>query len=144
MANSTTSKGLSREEVAAMREHLKELNDSKNPADRERAVTEKIESMDGSDRIICKRLHALIKANAPTLMPRLWYGMAAYCDKEGNVILFLQEKAKFGARYVTLGFNDGAKLDEGNMWPVSYAVIKFTPAEEAKVATLVRKAVARK
>ena len=132
--------GLSKDEIVAMRDRLKELNGSKNPADRERAVVEKIESMGGSDRAICKGLHAIVKASAPKLMPRLWYGMPAYCNKEGDVVLFFQEKAKFGARYVTLGFNDGAKLDEGNMWPTAYAITELTAAEEKRVAALVKKA----
>ncbi len=124
-----------------MRERLKELNDSKNPADRERAVAEAIAAMSEPDRTMGKRLHAIIKTNAPALLPRLWYGMPAYSDKEGNIILFFRDRAKFKERYMTLGFNNEAKLDEGDMWPIVYALTKLGAGEEANVAALVKKAV---
>ncbi|MCL5430333.1 MAG: DUF1801 domain-containing protein [Candidatus Marsarchaeota archaeon] len=133
--------GLSKEETDAMKDRLKELNDSKNPADREKAVIEKIATMVEPDRTIGKRLHTIIKANAPSLLPRLWYGMPAYSDKEGNVILFFRDRAKFGERYMTLGFNNEAKLDDGDLWPIVFALTKLTSAEETKIAALVKRAV---
>lgn len=134
--------GLSKEEVNAMREHLKELNDSKNPADRERAVSEAIAAMPEPDRALGKRLHALIKATAPNLLPRLWYGMPAYAKGE-DIVCFFQPASKFKVRYLTLGFSDSANLDDGNIWPVTYAIMKLTPAEEAKIVALVKKAVGK-
>ncbi len=132
--------GLSGEEIAAMKERLKEMNASKNPADRERAVAEAIDAMPGPDRIIGRRLHAIIKASAPNLSPRLWYGMPAYSKGE-DIICFFQPASKFKVRYVTLGFSDNANLDDGDVWPVTYAVNKLTTAVEAKIAALVKKAV---
>lgn len=106
----------------------------------ETAVLESIASMPEPDRAIGKRLHEIIKANAPSLLPRTWYGMPAYSN--GNkIICFFRSRQKFGERYMTLGFNDAAKLDEGNMWPIYFALTNLSPAEEAKIATLVKKAV---
>jgi uncharacterized protein YdhG (YjbR/CyaY superfamily) len=97
--------------------------------------------MPQSDRAMAKRLHALIKKNAPDLRPRTWYGMPAYANKDGKVVCFFQDADKFKARYATFGFNDAANLDEGAMWPTSFALTKLTAAEEKKIATLVKKAV---
>ena len=108
--------------------------------DDETAVLEAIAAMPEPDRAMGERLHTIITANAPALMPRTWYGMPAYTD--GNkIICFFRSRKKFGERYMTLGFNDVAKLDEGNLWPISFALTELTAAEEAKIATLVKKAV---
>ena len=106
----------------------------------ERAVLEKIAEMPEQDRMMAERLHVIIKANAPDLSPRLWYGMPAY-SKDGKVICFFQSRQKFKTRYMTLGFSDKANLDEGNLWPTSFALKELTATEEASIATLVRKAV---
>jgi hypothetical protein len=134
-----SSKGFTAEEKAAMRERVKELKASASKADEERAVVEKINSMSGSDRTMGKRLHALMKATAPDLAPKLWYGMPAYA-KDGKIVCFFQDAQKFKARYATLGFSDEAQLDEGGVWPTSYALKELTAADEAKIAALVKKA----
>jgi uncharacterized protein YdhG (YjbR/CyaY superfamily) len=121
-----------------MKERIQELNTDK--ADAESAVLAKITQMSEPDRAMGKRLHAIIKASAPTLTPRLWYGMPAYA-KDGKVVCFFQTAQKFKTRYATLGFSDKARLDEGAMWPTSFALKKLTAAEEAKIVTLVKKAV---
>lgn len=138
MADIKKNKGLSKEEVAAMKEYLKEKNLKVNG---EEAVLAVIAAMPEPDRIMAKRIHAVIKANAPTLTPRTWYGMPAYSNGD-NVVCFFQGRYKFKARYATLGFSDKANLDEGSMWPTSYALKKLTATEEAKIAVLVKKAVA--
>ncbi len=135
-------KGLSKSEISAMKEYLKELNDSKDPADRERAVSKAIEAMPEPDRTLGKRLNAIIRAAAPSLLPRLWYGMPAYAEGD-DIVCFFQPASKFKVRYMTLGFSDRAKLDEGSMWPVTFAVTKLTAAEEAKITALLKKAVNR-
>jgi hypothetical protein len=112
----------------------------KNGADGEREVLAKIAEMAEPDRSMAERLHAIIKAAAPALSPRLWYGMPAYA-RDGNVVCFFQDAAKFKARYATLGFSDKAKLDDGAMWPSSYALTELTAADEARIAALVKKAV---
>jgi uncharacterized protein YdhG (YjbR/CyaY superfamily) len=109
-------------------------------ADGESEVLAKIGAMPEPDRTICERLHAIIKANAPSLTPRLWYGMPAYA-KDGKVICFFRDTQKFKERYLTLGFNQEAKLDDGVLWPVAFALTALTAAEEATIAALVRKAV---
>jgi len=114
---------------------------NKDRAEGERAIQEKIAEMPDADRVMAERLHAIIKENAPTLAPKTWYGMPAYADKDGRVICFFQSAQKFGARYATLGFNDGAHLDEGGMWPTAFALKALTPADEANIAALVKKAV---
>ena len=134
------SQGFSAEEKAAMRERARELKAQTAKADGESDVLAKIAEMPEPDRTIAKTLHALIKAAAPTLAPRTWYGMPAYA-KEGNVICFFQNADKFKARYQTLGFSDKANLDDGAMWPSSYAFIRLTATEEAKITELVKKAV---
>jgi hypothetical protein len=140
----TPAEGWTKEEKAAMREHARELKAAaKRGADAEAGEAEvlaKIAEMPGSDRDIAKRIHALIKANAPELTSRTWYGMPAYA-KDGRIICFFQPADKFKARYATLGFNDGAMLDEGAMWPTSWALTKLSTADEAKIAELVKKAV---
>jgi uncharacterized protein YdhG (YjbR/CyaY superfamily) len=132
--------GFTAEERAAMRERARELKAEAAGADGERAVLAKIAEMKGSDRAIGTRLHELIKATAPTLSPRTWYGMPAYA-KDGKVVCYFQPADKFKARYLTLGFSDQANLDEGAMWPTCFAVKELTAAEEKVVAALVKKAV---
>ena len=138
--------GFTDEERAAMREHLQELKaDARRgrPADKadgETAVLAKIAALPQPDRAMGERLHAIIKANAPTLSPRTWYGMPAYA-KDGNVVCFFQSAQKFKTRYATLGFSDKANLDEGQMWPTAFALKELTAAEEAKIGALVKKAV---
>jgi hypothetical protein len=112
----------------------------KDGADGEREVLAKIAEMAEPDRSMAERLHAIIRAAAPVLLPRLWYGMPAYA-REGNVVCFFQDAAKFKARYATLGFSDKAKLDDGAMWPSSYALTELTAADEARIGALVKKAV---
>jgi uncharacterized protein YdhG (YjbR/CyaY superfamily) len=130
------SKGLTAEEKAAMRETIRER---KSPGG-EKEVLAKIAQMKGSDRAMAKRLHAIVKANAPGLTPRTWYGMPAYA-KDGKVVCYFQDAGKFKSRYATFGFNDTANLDQGVMWPTSFALKKLTTAEEKKIAALVKKAV---
>jgi uncharacterized protein YdhG (YjbR/CyaY superfamily) len=133
------------EEKAAMKERAKELKaearSSKNREEGENAVLAAIAAMPEPDRSMAARLHEIVKANAPSLMPKTWYGMPAYANLDGNVICFFQNASKFNARYATLGFNDRANLDEGAMWPTSYALKELTPAEEARIVALVKKAV---
>lgn len=139
------SKGFTKEERAAMKERARELKAearaSKDKADGESAVLAKIAEMPEPDRSIGERLHAIIKANAPDLMPKTWYGMPAYANKDGKIVCFFQSAHKFNARYATFGFNDTANLDEGAMWPTSFALKELTAAEEARIAALVKKAV---
>ena len=127
----------SADERRAMRERAKEL---KGQAEGENAVLEKIGEMQGADRAMAKRLHAIIKKTAPELMPKTWYGMPAYA-KDGKVVCFFQSAEKFKSRYATLGFSDKASLDKGDMWPVAFALKGLTPAEEAKIVALLKKAV---
>ena len=132
------------EERAAMRERAKELKAeeraNKNRAAGESAVLAKIAEMQGPDRAMAERLHAIVKASAPELSPKTWYGMPAYA-KDGKVVCFFQSAQKFKSRYATFGFNDDANLDEGTMWPTSYALKKLTADDEAKIGVLVKKAV---
>jgi uncharacterized protein YdhG (YjbR/CyaY superfamily) len=134
------SKGFTAEERAAMRERAKELKAAASKEEAEQAVLEKIAEMPKADRVMAERLHALIKATAPELSPRTWYGMPAYA-KDGKIVCFFQSAAKFKARYATFGFNDTANLDKGVMWPTSFALKELTPAEEKKIGSLVKKAV---
>ena len=131
-------KGFTNEERGAMRERVKELKADKE--DGESAVLAKIGEMQPSDRALCERLHAIIKANAPALSPKLWYGMPAYA-RDGKVVCFFQPAHKFKTRYATFGFNDSAHLDEGALWPVAFALKELTAAEEARIVELVKKAV---
>jgi uncharacterized protein YdhG (YjbR/CyaY superfamily) len=137
---SETSTGFTAEEKAAMKERAKELKAAANKADSERDVLAKIAEMPASDRVMAERIHAVIKASAPGLSPRTWYGMPAYA-KDGKIVCFFQAADKFKARYATFGFNDDAKLDEGAMWPTSWALTKLTAADEARIGALVKKAV---
>ena len=130
--------GFTEEERAAMKERARELKADK--ADGESAVLAKIAEMAEPDRAMGQRLHALIKASAPSLSPRLWYGMPAYAT-DGKVVCFFQSAQKFKTRYATLGFSDTANLDDGAMWPVAFALNKLTATEEAKIGALVKKAV---
>jgi uncharacterized protein YdhG (YjbR/CyaY superfamily) len=132
------SNGFTAEEKAAMRERAREVKSRK--ADGESDVLAKIAEMPPSDRAIAKRLHALIKATAPDLVPRTWYGMPAYA-KDDTVLCFFQSAQKFKSRYATLGFNQKANLDDGTMWPVAFALKELGDAEEKKIAKLVKKAV---
>ncbi|MBE0601183.1 MAG: DUF1801 domain-containing protein [Firmicutes bacterium] len=136
--------GFTDEEKAAMKERAKELKAEarrdKDKAEGENAVLEKIAEMQEPDRSMAERLHEIIKASAPTLWPKTWYGMPAYA-RDGKVVCFFQSAQKFNARYATLGFNDAANLDEGDLWPVTFALKNLTAAGEAKIAALVKKAV---
>jgi len=139
-------KGFTDEERAAMRERAREVKaearrgSKKGKADGESDVLAKIAEMKGPDRAMAKRIHAIVKASAPDLSPRTWYGMPAYA-KDGNVVCFFQSAEKFKSRYATFGFNDKANLDHGAMWPTAFALKELTAAEEAKIAALVKKAV---
>jgi uncharacterized protein YdhG (YjbR/CyaY superfamily) len=135
-----TSKGFTDEERAAMKERARELKAAADKADGERAVLAAIAAMPQRDRAMAKRLHAIIKASAPALSPKTWYGMPAYA-KDGEVVCFFQSAQKFKSRYATFGFNDAANLDEGAMWPVAFALTELTATEEAKIGALVKKAV---
>jgi uncharacterized protein YdhG (YjbR/CyaY superfamily) len=133
-------KGFTAEERAAMKERAKELKAAANKADGEKAVLAAIAKMPEPDRSMGKRLHALIKASAPSLSPKTWYGMPAYA-KDDKVVCFFQSADKFKSRYATFGFNDTANLDQGAMWPTSFALKELTAADEAKIGKLVKKAV---
>jgi uncharacterized protein YdhG (YjbR/CyaY superfamily) len=139
-ASGKPSKGFTAEERAAMKERAKELKAEASKADAESAVLSKIAEMPKPDRTMAERLHAIVTASAPALSPRTWYGMPAYA-KDDKVICFFTPAAKFKGRYATFGFNDSANLDEGNMWPVSFALKELTTAEEKKIAAFVKKAV---
>lgn len=133
--------GFSAEEKAAMKERAKELKASASKAEAEADVLAKIAEMPEPERDMAERLHALIKANAPSLAPKTWYGMPAYANSDGKIVCFYQSAQKFGTRYGSLGFNDSAMLDDGDFWPVAFALKELTPAIEAKIAAIVKKAV---
>jgi uncharacterized protein YdhG (YjbR/CyaY superfamily) len=135
-ATGITSKGLTAEEKAAMRETIRER---KSPGG-EKEVLAKIAEMPKADRVLAERVHAIVKAAAPDLAARTWYGMPAYA-KDDKVVCFFQSGHKFKARYATIGFSDKAKLDEGTMWPTSFALTKLTASDEKRIAALVKKAV---
>ena len=141
------SKGFTDEERAAMKERAQELKAEgrrgprADKADGESNLLAKIAEMPEPDRAMAKRLHAIIKVSAPALLPKTWYGMPAYANKDGKVVCFFQSAKKFNTRYATFAFNDTANLDEGALWPVAFALKKLTAAEEAKIAALVKKAV---
>lgn len=135
-----TSKGLTAEERAALRETVRERKAAAAGANDENALLAKIAEMPPRDRGIAKRLHALIKENAPGLSAKTWYGMPAYA-RDGKVVCYFTPASKFKSRYATLGFNDDANLDEGAMWPTAFALKELTAAEESRIAALVRKAV---
>jgi uncharacterized protein YdhG (YjbR/CyaY superfamily) len=140
----SSKKGFTAEERAAMRERAKELKAeeraSKNRAEGEKDVLEKIAEMPKTDRVMAQRFHEIVTASAPDLMPRTWYGMPAY-TKDGKVVCFFRSADKFKERYAMFGFNDIANLDDGAMWPVAFALKELTAADEAKIAKLVKKAV---
>ena len=143
---SAKSAGFTDEERSAMKEHAQELKTaarrgSRNAkADGEKDVLEKIAGMAESDRVMAERIHAIVKANAPDLTPKTWYGMPAYA-KDGKVVCFFQSAEKFKARYATFGFNDIANLDDGAMWPTSWALTELTAADEKQIGALLKKAV---
>ena len=144
-AKSTTarggkSKGFTPEERAAMKERAQELKAEANRADGESALLAKIAEMPKSDRAMAKRLHEIVKESAPALAPKTWYGMPAYANEEGKVVCYFTPASKFKERYATFGFNSAANLDEGAMWPTSFALTELTDAVEAKIGKLVKKA----
>ena len=143
-AKSTTAtkkkaEGFTDEERAAVKERVKEMKAAADKADGESAVLAKIAEMAKPDRVLAERLHAVVKASAPSLSPKTWYGMPAY-TKDGKIVCFFQPAQKFKTRYATLGFNDASHLDEGNMWPTAFALTKLTAADEARIDALVKKA----
>ena len=137
--------GFTAEERAAMRERAKELKAearaNKKKAEGENDLLAKIAEMREPDRAMAERLHEIVKAKAPALSPKTWYGMPAYANEDGKVVCYFQGAQKFGSRYATLGFNDAANLDEGAMWPTSFALKELSAAEEAKIGALVKRAV---
>ncbi len=139
-----TTKSFTDEERAAMKERAKEMKKERrggtSKADGEQDVLAKLAEMPAPDRALGERIHALVTETAPELRPRTWYGMPAYA-KGGKVVCFFQNAAKFKARYSTLGFNDAANLDDGRMWPTTFAITEITPAEEERIVELVRRAV---
>ena len=147
VARGRTSKGfLTDDERAAMRDRVQEMKTEArrgkgaDKADGERDVLAKIAEMSGRDRALAKRIHAIVKANAPTLSPRTWYGMPAYA-KDGKVLCFFQSAKKFNSRYATFGFSDVANLDDGTVWPTAFAVTELTAGDEARIGDLVKRAV---
>jgi uncharacterized protein YdhG (YjbR/CyaY superfamily) len=151
-ATKTSTKGttagsatLTAEELAALKETVKERKAAARrgagKADGEADVLAKIAEMPKSDRVMAERIHAIVKASAPALSPKTWYGVPAYANKDGKVICFFTPAAKFKSRYASFGFNDDANLDEGSMWPTAWALTKLTPADEKRIGELVNKAV---
>ena len=144
-ATGKKSKGFTDEEKAAMKERAKELKAeeraNKNKAEGENDLLAKITEMPEPDRAMAKRIHAIIKTSAPTLLPKTWYGMPAYANEDGKVVCFFTPASKFKSRYATFGFNDDANLDEGAMWATSFALRELTPAAEERISALVKKAV---
>jgi uncharacterized protein YdhG (YjbR/CyaY superfamily) len=144
-ARTTTATGFTAEERAAMKERARELKAAarahKDRAAGESAVLAKIAEMPEPDRALAERIHALVTASAPALAPRTWYGMPAYANQDGKILCFFQAAQKFNTRYATFGFTDAANLDEGEMWPTSFALKELTAAEEARISVLVQQAV---
>jgi uncharacterized protein YdhG (YjbR/CyaY superfamily) len=138
MSPTKKKEGFSAEEKAAMRARAKEL---KTAAEGEEAVVSALAKMSSADRALGKKVHAIVKKNAPELTPKTWYGMPAYANKDGKVVCFFRDAGKFKERYAMLGFNDNANLDDGSMWPVAYALTKLSNADEATIAKLVKQAV---
>ena len=139
-AGKAASAGFTAEEKAAMKERARELKAEKSKADGEADVLAAIAKMPEPDRAMATRLHAVVKASAPALAPKTWYGMPAYANADGKVVCFFQAASKFGARYATFGFNDAAKLDDGAMWPTAFALKSLAAADERKIAALVKQA----
>jgi uncharacterized protein YdhG (YjbR/CyaY superfamily) len=133
------SKGFTAEERAAMRERVKELKAEARKEGGEKALLAKVAEMPPSDRAMAKRIHAIVKDIAPSLSPKTWYGMPAYANEDGKVVCYFTPASKFKERYATFGFNATANLDQGDMWPTSFALKKLTAAEEKKIGALVRK-----
>jgi uncharacterized protein YdhG (YjbR/CyaY superfamily) len=138
MSPTKKQEGFTAEEKAAMRARAKEL---KSKADGESAVLAALAKMSAPDRVLGKRIHAIVKESAPALTPKTWYGMPAYANKDGKVVVFFRDAGKFKERYAMLGFNDSANLDDGSMWPIAFALTKLTKADEARIAKLVKQAV---
>ena len=137
MSPTTKKETFSAEEKAAMRARVKEL---KLAQEGEAAVEASLKKMAPADRAIGKRIHELVKEVAPQLVPKTWYGMPAYANKDGKVVIYFRDAGKFKERYSNLGFNDSAKLDAGSMWPIMYAIPKLAKSDEAKIKTLIKKA----
>ena len=141
----TSGEGFTNEEKAAMKARAQEMKAEaragKDRAEGEKAILAAIDAMKEPDRSMAKRLHEIVTASAPALMPKTWYGMPAYANADGKVVCFFQSAQKFGSRYATFGFSDTANLDEGAMWPAAFALMKLTAIEEAKIKALVKKAV---
>jgi len=135
-----SSSGFTAAEKAAMKERARELKAEKGRADGEADLLARVAAMHASDRAMATRLHAIVKAAAPQLVPKTWYGMPAYANADGKVVCFFRDAKKFGDRYATFGFNDAAQLDDGAMWPTSFALLKLTAADEKKIAALVKRA----
>jgi len=145
MADKKTTKtskpsGFTADERAAMKERARELKNAKRGADGEKDVLAAITKMPEPDRTMSERLHKVIRNAAPELLPKTWYGMPAYANADEKIVVFFKPASKFKDRYLTLGFNDAAKLDDGAMWPTSYALMKLTAAEEKQIAALVKRA----
>lgn len=138
---STASKGFTAEEKAAMKAAAKERKALESRAEGEQALRDCLAAMNDQDRILGERLHAIIAESAPALLPRTYYGMPAYANEEGKVVVFYRNAAKFNERYGTLGFNDAARLDDGTMWPNGYALTELTAADAQRIAALVQRAV---
>lgn len=139
-AKTGKSSGFTADERAAMKERARELKNAKRGADGEKDVLAAIAKTQDSERKLCEKLHKVIRDAAPHLLPKTWYGMPAYANADEKVVVFFKPASKFKDRYLTLGFNDRAKLDDGAMWPTSYAIMKLTAAEEKQIAALVKKA----
>jgi len=140
-SSTASTQGLTAGEIAAMKETLKERKMAANKEEAEKAALAAIAAMKEPDRSMAKRIHEIIKASAPALSPKTWYGMPAYANKDEKVVCFFQSAEKFKYRYATLGFQEAANLDEGAMWPVAYALKELTAADEARISALVKKAV---
>lgn len=142
--NANKTAGFTDEEKAAMKNRAKELKAearaNKDKAEGENATLAAIDAMQEPDRSMARRLHAIIKDSAPSLWAKTWYGMPAYANQDGKIVCFFQPAQKFNTRYATFGFNDSAQLDDGQMWPVAFALMNLTSAEEARIAALVKKA----
>ena len=140
-AKKPAKKGFSAEERAAMRERARELKAAATKEEAERDVLAKIAEMPKADRALAKRIHEIVKATAPSLSPKTWYGMPAYANDDGKIVCFFKSADKFKTRYATFGFEESAQIDVGSMWPTSFGLTKLTPADEKRIAALVKKAV---